>query len=113
MAKAIVEFEARRDAKGRLAVYDLPAGDGGGRYEVAGINDRYHKAEVDHVVALIEAASTHEAEAFVTEFIAKYTDVVIGWSRDAGVEFYLRDCAFNRGPKGAARILQRAVGVRG
>ena len=56
MAKAIVEFEARRDAKGRLAVYALPAGDGGGRYEVAGINDRYHKAEVDHVVALIEAA---------------------------------------------------------
>ena len=37
---------------------------------------------------------------------------MIGWSRDAGLEFYLRDCVFNRGPKGAARILQRAVGVR-
>ena len=108
MAKAIVEFEARRDPKGRLAVYDLPAGDGGGRYEVAGINDRYHKTEVDHVVALIKAGKHDEAEAYVMEFIAKYTDVVIGWSSDAGVEFYLRDCAFNRGPKGAARILQRA-----
>ena len=111
MAKAIVEFEARRDAKGRLAVYALPAGDGGGRYEVAGINDRYHQTEVDHVVALIEAGKHDEAESFVTEFIAKYTDVVIGWSSDVGVEFYLRDCAFNRGPKGAARILQRALGV--
>ena len=89
----------------------MPAGDGGGRYEVAGINDRYHKAEVDHVVALIKAGKHDEAEAYVAEFIAKYTDVVIGWSSDAGVEFYLRDCAFNRGPKGAARILQRAVGV--
>ena len=44
--------------------------------------------------------------------IAAYTDLVIGWSTDAGVEFYLRDCAFNRGPKGATRILQRAVGVQ-
>jgi uncharacterized protein (TIGR02594 family) len=111
MAKSIVEFEARRDGKGHLAVYALPAGDGGGRYEVAGINDRYHKAEVDHVVALIEAGRHDEAEAYVVEFIANYTDVVVGWSDDPGVEFYLRDCAFNRGPTGAARILQRAVGV--
>ena len=111
MAKSIVAFEARRDGKGRLAVYALPAGDGGGRYEVAGINDRYHKAEVDHVITLIEAGRHDEAEAYVVEFIAKYTDVVVGWSDDPGVEFYLRDCAFNRGPKGAARILQRAVGV--
>jgi lysozyme family protein len=111
MAKAIIEFEARRDSKGRLAVYELPAGDGGGRYEVARINDRYHKAEVDHVVALIKAGKHDEAEAYVVDFIAKYSDVVIGWSSDAGVEFYLRDCAFNRGPKGAARILQRAADV--
>ena len=111
MAKSIVDFEARRDGKGRLAVYALPEGDGGGRYEVAGINDRYHKAEVDHIVALIEAGRHDEAEAYVVEFIAEYTDTVVGWSSDAGVEFYLRDCAFNRGPKGAARILQRAVGV--
>jgi uncharacterized protein (TIGR02594 family) len=112
MAKSIVDFEARRDGKGHLAVYALPAGDGGGRYEVAGINDRYHKAEVDHVLALIEAGRHEEAEAYVVEFIAEYTDVVAGWSSDAGVEFYLRDCAFNRGPRGAARILQRAIGVR-
>jgi uncharacterized protein (TIGR02594 family) len=112
MAKSIVDFEARRDPKGRLAVYHLPAGDGGGRYEVAGINDRYHKAEVDLVVALIEAGRHDEAEAYVVEFIAEFTDTVVGWSSDAGIEFYLRDCAFNRGPTGAARILQRAVGVR-
>jgi uncharacterized protein (TIGR02594 family) len=111
MAKSIVEFEARRDPRGRLAVYHLPAGDGGGRYEVAGINDRYHKAEVDHVVALIEAGRHDEAEAYIVEFIADYTHVVVAWSDDPGVEFYLRDCAFNRGPRGAARILQRAVGV--
>ena len=80
MAKAIVELKARRNPKGRLAVYELPAGDGGGRYEVAGINDRYHKAEVDHVVDLIKAGKQDEAETYVAEFIAKYTDVVISWS---------------------------------
>ena len=51
MAKAIVDFEARRDARGRLAVYRLPAGDGGGSYEVAGINDRYHPTEAAHLAA--------------------------------------------------------------
>ena len=39
MAAAIVNFEARRDSKGHLKVYNLPPEDGGGRYEVAGINN--------------------------------------------------------------------------
>jgi lysozyme family protein len=112
MGMAILAFEARRDAKGHLAIYNLPAGDGGGKYEVAGINDRYHKAEADELVALIRAAKYREAEDYAVEVIAAYTDLVIGWSTDAGVEFYLRDCAFNRGPRGATRILQRAVGVQ-
>jgi hypothetical protein len=111
MAMAILAFEARRDAEGHLAVYSLPTGDGGGKYEVAGINDRYHKAEVDKLVGLIRAAKYQEAEDYAVEVIADYTDLVAEWSNDAGVEFYLRDCVFNRGPKGAARILQRAVGV--
>ena len=47
MAAAIVNFEARRDSKRHLMVYKLPKGDGGGRYEVAGINERYNKDTVD------------------------------------------------------------------
>ena len=39
MAKQIVDFEARRDKKGHLQVYKLPAWDGGGRYEVAGTDN--------------------------------------------------------------------------
>jgi hypothetical protein len=41
-AKTTVNWEGRRDKKGNLSVYALPAGDMGGDYEVAGINDRYH-----------------------------------------------------------------------
>lgn len=111
MAQAIVKFEARRDAHGRIAIYHLPPGDGGGRYEVAGINERYHKAVCDELVALIQAGRHAEAESRAADFMASYTDKAATWTRNAGIEFYLRDSMFNRGPGGAAWILQKAVGV--
>ena len=111
MAQKIVDFEARRDRQGRLAIYRLPPGDGGGRYEVAGINERYHKEEADHLVALIRAGRHDEAEQYAVEFIATYTDPADRWCRTAAIEFYLRDCMFNRGPGGAAWITQHAVGA--
>lgn len=111
MAKAIVDFEARRDSQGRLAVYNLPPGDGGGRYEVAGINERYHKAVCDELVELIRAGHHAQAELRAAEFIATYTDMAANWTKVTAIEFYLRDSTFNRGPGGAAWILQKAVGV--
>jgi lysozyme family protein len=112
MAKSIIDFEARRDAKGHLQVYKLPAGDGGGTYEVAGINDRYHPAEAAHLAELVKAGRYDEAEKEAQEIIATYTDFVTRWTTVAPVECYLRDTGFNRGPRGAARILQRAISVR-
>lgn len=111
MAKHIVGFEARRDKQGRLAVYRLPAGDGGGRYEVAGINERYHPQKAAELAALIEAGLYAEAEVAIADYLLDYTDVCVSWygPGDPGVEFFLRDCVFNRGPTGAARILQRAL----
>jgi hypothetical protein len=111
MARAIVDFEARRDPQGRIAVYRLPQGDGGGRYEVAGINERYHKAACDELVALIHSGRHAEAETRAAVLVADYTDKAATWTRNPGVEFFLRDCMFNRGPGGAAWILQKAVGV--
>ena len=113
MAQAIVNFEARRDDKGRLAVHKLHPEDRGGTYEVAGINDKYHKKEADELVALINAGKYGEAERKVVEFVATYTDVVVNWvTTISAVQSYLRDCAFNRGPTGAMRILQRAAKVK-
>ena len=111
MAESIVNFEARRDAHGHLRVYILPAGDGGGRYEVAGINDRYHPQEAARLRQLIETARFDEAEDYAAEVIADYTDVVSKWTTVPEIEAYLRDSAFNRGPGGAAKILQMALGV--
>ena len=112
MAESIVNFEARRDAQGHLRVYILPAGDGGGRYEVAGINDRYHPQEAAKLRQLIDAGRFDEAEDYAAELIAEYTDVVAKWTTVPEIEAYLRDCAFNRGPGGAAKILQIALGVK-
>jgi hypothetical protein len=109
MAAAIVNFEARRDKKGHLVVYKLPKGDGGGKYEVAGINERYNKATADALVALIDQGRFDEAESLATDFIAEDTDRAAAWTTVPAVEFYLRDCVFNRGAGGGARILQRAL----
>jgi hypothetical protein len=110
MATAIIDFEARR-VNGKIAVYRLPANDGGGSYEVAGINDRYHPQQAAKLKTLIEAGRYEEAELAAADYLIAYTNVAAGWTAQAGVEFYLRDCVFNRGPKGAARILQRGLGV--
>jgi hypothetical protein len=111
MAAAIVDFEARRDASGHLMVYHPPAGDGGGTYEVAGINARYNRSTAKILVGLIGKQRFEEAEHLAVDFIARNTDCAASWTDVPAVEFYLRDCVFNRGATGAARILQRALGV--
>ena len=108
----IVDSEARRDAQGRLRVYRLPKADGGGTYEVAGINDRYHPAAARDLANYIAAGLYVEAETAAQNYILRYTDVVTGWHPSPAVEAFLRDSAFNRGPGGAAKILQRALGVK-
>lgn len=110
--KFIVDCEARRDAEGNLKIYRLPKADGGGSFEVAGINDRYHPEEAKHLAELINSGFTQDAEIRARDYILKYTGVVKGWHPSVAVEAYLRDTAFNRGPGGAAKILQRALGVK-
>lgn len=111
MAGAIIDFEARRDAQNRLTVYQLPSGDGGGRFEVAGINERYDRPVAYQLAGLIQKGDYDEAERVACVYIAHFTDGVRDWSSVPGVEFFLRDTAFNRGLKGCALILQMALGV--
>lgn len=110
VAKFIYDHEARI-VNGHLAVYMLPPGDGGGTYEIAGINDKYHPEEALALAQLISAEMYDEAAARAQEYIALQTDLVTAWTTVVALEAMLRDCAFNRGAHGAARILQRALGV--
>jgi len=110
-ARTIVNYEARRDKAGNLAVYKLPSGDGGGTYEVAGINDKYHPAEAAKLKAMVEAGKSKEAETEAARYIAGYGSAVAEKATNPGVKFALQDAAFNRGPTGAVRIMQKALGV--
>ena len=47
-----VDFESRKDNYGNPKIYELPSGDMGGRYEVAGINDRYHPEAYKRISSL-------------------------------------------------------------
>ena len=118
MGRLIVsEFEGRYKS-GKLQWYKLPSGDGGGSFEVAGINERYHEETAWALRRLIDDGFHEKAEAEAASYIIKYTGPVLKFfpSRESaeanpGVEFVLRDCGFNRGAKGAATILQIALGM--
>lgn len=111
VGKSILEWEARRDSKGRLAVYKLPPEDGGGTFEVAGINDRYHKAKAVELRDLIKTGKYAEAEIVARNYMISMTDIAAGWTTKAAVEAFLRDSCFNRGATGGAKIYQIALGV--
>ena len=110
MAQWIVNQEARRDKQGRLKVYNLPANDGGGRFEVAGINERYDTSECLKLVAMLNAGQYAAAERDAAEYIARQTDAAAKWTRVPAAELFLRDTIFNRGLGGATKILQMALG---
>jgi hypothetical protein len=117
MGKAIVEFEGRY-AGGKLQWYKLPPGDGGGEYEVAGINQKYHPQKAARLKALIDAGKHAEAEVEAATYIEEYTRGVLRFfpspqaaDENSHIEFVLRDTAFNRGNKGAATVLQIALDV--
>ena len=114
MGTQIVKEEGRYK-NGKLQIYKLPSGDGGGTYEVAGINDRYDPKALAQLVELIRAGHEDQAELMAADYILDQTDVARSWllpAEDPGVEFYLRDSVFNRGAHGAAVILQMALGIK-
>jgi peptidoglycan hydrolase-like protein with peptidoglycan-binding domain len=112
MARAIANYEARRDSQGHLSVYQLPSGDQGGTYEVAGFNDKYHPKEAAELKALIDRGQYDQAEEKVAEYLLRDTAPAAEWVDDPGIEFFLRDSIHHRGVTGAAKILQGAVGVK-
>jgi hypothetical protein len=111
MAQWIVNQEARRDAQGKLKVYHLPANDGGGRFEVAGINERHDTTKCLQLVAMLNAGQHAAAEREAVQYIASQTDAAANWTHLPAAELFLRDTIFNRGLGGAIKILQMALGV--
>lgn len=115
-AALIIGNEARRDKQGNLSIYKLPAGDGGGTHEIAGINNGSHPAEYAKLETLVKAGKHAEAEQEAKRYIMQYTQPVGNILQTAGVaspgiDYFLRDMYFNGGEYGAVRVIHRALGV--
>lgn len=116
MYRTILREEARRGKDGKLKVHKLPAADGGGAYEVAGINVKYHPEEARKLKAMIESGAPDEAvEQEVMSYYKSYTqfghDMISPYTKSKGLELFIRDCSLNHSPKGVRWILRNAVGV--
>lgn len=110
-AEKIVDYEARRDSKGNIKMYKLPANDGGGTVEYSGLNDKYHPEVLGKIKKLVADGHHEQAEDVAVDYIRKYTDQNASYSKVPGIQFALRDAAFNRGPTGSVKIMQMALGV--
>lgn len=103
-----VEWEARKDKQGNLAVYKLPTGDMGGNFEVAGINDRYHP-EAFKAISSLPAQERAKAAA---EYIQGYTAPLVERLPQA-LQPFTQDLAFNRGLGGATKYIQQGLNALG
>ncbi|MBQ2869208.1 MAG: hypothetical protein IJE88_04195 [Akkermansia sp.] len=112
---SIFDLEARRDKNGNLTVYTPPKADGGGAYEVAGINAKYHPAKAARLKHLIESGNPEQAEKEAKQYYIHYTQpagdtLTIQGVNSPAAELMLRDIYFNMGPGGMQRVLYRAFG---
>lgn len=111
IADSIFNSEARLDSSGNLKVYGLPRNDGGGSYEIAGINDRYHPQAASTLKNMIDSGQNEQAKQYAKDYIMDYTKSANKLSSNAGTEYALRDITFNRGAGGANWMAKRAAGI--
>ena len=106
--RAIVDLEARRNEDGTLKIYRLPENDGGGEFEIAGINDRYHPEALADLRAMQPDQRETYAARYIEEYALRYTklDEV---RLKPGTRFSVLDTTFNRGPGGSAWIVQDSL----
>lgn len=102
MMAEILTYEGRfKD--GKLQVFIAPDGNP----EIGGITKIDHPAVYARLQTLLD--QQERLKRAVLDYYDEYTDPAQNWTDRAGIEFFLRDCVLNRGPKGAAQILQMAV----
>lgn len=109
IGRAIVDVEARRDSNGHLRIYDLPANDGGGSKEIAGINSKYHPEALERLIALPPSLREEEAARYIEDYTRRMTGLSESSALRAGTELFVLDSTFNRGGGVSAWIVQTAV----
>lgn len=103
-----IDWEARKDKQGNVQVYKLPAGDMGGNFEVAGINDKYHPDAFKRIASL-PAQDRAQAAA---QYVKEYTNPFVSKLPQA-IQPFAQDLAFNRGMGGATKYIQQGLNTLG
>ena len=103
-----IDFEARKDKQGNVQVYKLPAGDMGGNFEVAGINDKYHPDAFKRISSLPAQERAQAAAQYVKEYTSPFVSKL-----PQAVQPFAQDLAFNRGMGGATKYIQQGLNTLG
>lgn len=103
-----IDFEARKDKQGNVEVYKLPAGDMGGNFEVAGINDKYHPEAFKTISSLPPQDRAQAAAKYVTQYTQPFVSKL-----PQAIQPFAQDMAFNRGAGGATKYLQQGLNTLG
>jgi hypothetical protein len=103
-----IDWEARKDKQGNVQVYKLPAGDMGGNFEVAGINDKYHPDAFKRIASL----PAQERAQAAAQYVKEYTNPFVSKLPQA-IQPFAQDLAFNRGMGGATKYIQQGLNALG
>ena len=108
VANNTINWEARRDKQGNIAVYDIPSGDYGGTREVAGITDKYHPEAFKRIEALPASQREKASADYVLDYTAPIANVV-----PDPLKAHAVDLGFNRGAGGYTTLIQRGLNTLG
>lgn len=103
-----IDWEARKDKQGNVQVYKLPAGDMGGSFEVAGINDKYHPDAFKRIASLPAQERAQAAAQYVKEYTSPFVNKL-----PEPIRPFAQDLAFNRGMGGATKYIQQGLNALG
>lgn len=117
MAAEMLRLEdGRVTGPASLRVARLPKADRGGKWEICGICDGIEPEVFNTINDLLDAGEREGAWKACLQYVCENTGAVAQWLAGfelPGVEFYLRDHAFNAGSRSAAKVLQRALNALG
>lgn len=114
MAKKILNMEDYKiTGPESLRVTRLPSGDGGGKWEIAGICDGIEPKEFNLIKSMLDRGDREAAWDECLRYVLANTEPLVakGVAGCYAIEFMLRDMTFNMGVAGTTKVVQRMLGI--
>lgn len=114
MAKKILNMEDYKiTGPDSLRVTRLPSGDGGGKWEIAGICDGIEPKEFNLIKSMMDRGDRDAAWEECLRYVLANTEPLVakGVAGCYAIEFMLRDMTFNMGVAGTTKVVQRMLDI--